>query len=149
MFAFSSCSSSLNRDIVLIKYKRPCLILQSSHEWSHFTTTHNSKIYYVYFNFGPGYFSRYSDFLRAGRCGDRIPVGGEIFRIRSVRPWDPPNLLYNGYRLSFPGIKRPGRGVDHAPHLALRLRKSTAIPLLPLWAFVACSRAIFTFTFIF
>jgi hypothetical protein len=24
-----------------------------------------------------------------------------------------PSLLYNGYRVSFPGVKRPGRGVDH------------------------------------
>jgi len=24
---------------------------------------------------------------------------------------------------SFPGVKRPGRGVDHPPHLALRLKK--------------------------
>jgi hypothetical protein len=43
----------------------------------------------------------------------RIPVGGEIFRIRPDRPWGPPSLLYNGYRV-FPGGKeRPGRGVDH------------------------------------
>jgi len=41
--------------------------------------------------------------------------GGEIFRIRPDRPWGPPSLLYNGYRVSFPGVKRPGRGVDH-PH---------------------------------
>jgi len=26
--------------------------------------------------------------------GDRIPVGGEIFRTRPDRPWDPPILLY-------------------------------------------------------
>ena len=30
------------------------------------------------------------------------------------RPWGPPSLLYNGYRV-FPGVKRPGRGVDHPP----------------------------------
>jgi hypothetical protein len=24
-----------------------------------------------------------------------------------------PSLLYNAYRVSFPGVKRPGRGVDH------------------------------------
>ena len=47
---------------------------------------------------------------------------------------------------SFPGVKRPGRGVEHPPHLAPRL-KSTAIPLLPFWAFVACSRVNFTFIF--
>ena len=31
------------------------------------------------------------------------------------RPWGPPNLLYNGYRV-FPGGKvRPGRAADHSP----------------------------------
>jgi len=25
------------------------------------------------------------------------------------------SLLYNGYRVSFPGVKRQGRGVDHPP----------------------------------
>ena len=38
----------------------------------------------------------------AGRSGDRIPVGGEIFRTLPDRPWGPPSLLYNGYRV-FPG----------------------------------------------
>ena len=27
----------------------------------------------------------------------------------------PPNLLYNRFWVSFPGVKRPGRGVDHPP----------------------------------
>jgi len=40
---------------------------------------------------------------------------GKIFRTCLDRPWGPPNLLYNGYRV-FPGGKmRPGRGVDHSP----------------------------------
>jgi hypothetical protein len=29
--------------------------------------------------------------------------------------WDPPNLLYNGYRVNFSGVKQTGRGVDHPP----------------------------------
>jgi hypothetical protein len=48
---------------------------------------------------------------------------------------------------SFPRVKRPGRGVDHPPHLAQRL-KSRAVALLPLWTFVACSRVTFTFTLV-
>ena len=57
--------------------------------------------------------SRNSDCLRAGRSEDRIPVGGEIFRTSPDRPWGPPSLLYNGYRV-FPGGKvRPGRDAPH------------------------------------
>jgi hypothetical protein len=47
---------------------------------------------------------------------------GEIFRTHPDRPWGPPSLLYNGYRV-FPGNKRRGRGVDHPPHLEPRLSK--------------------------
>ena len=38
--------------------------------------------------------------------------GDEIFRTHPYRPWVPPNLLYNEYRVSSPGVKRPGRGVN-------------------------------------
>jgi len=42
------------------------------------------------------------------RCGVR-------FSARPDRPWDPPSLPYNGYRV-FPGGKeRPGRAADHSP----------------------------------
>ena len=47
---------------------------------------------------------------------------GEIFCTRSDWFWGAPSLLYNGYRV-FPGVKRPGHGVDHTPHLASRLKK--------------------------
>ena len=36
------------------------------------------------------------------------PGGGEIFRTRPDRPWGPPSLLYDGYRISFPGGKAAG-----------------------------------------
>ena len=42
--------------------------------------------------------------LWARRSGDRIPVGGEIFRTRQDRSWSTPSLLYNGNRI-FPGGK--------------------------------------------
>ena len=45
--------------------------------------------------------------LRAGRPGDRIPVGGEIFGTCPDRPWGPPSLLYSGYRV-FPEGKAAG-----------------------------------------
>ena len=43
------------------------------------------------------------------------PGGGEIFRTCPDRPWGPPSLLYNGYRV-FPGGKeRPVRDADPSP----------------------------------
>jgi hypothetical protein len=56
---------------------------------------------------GPGQRSRYSDSLRVGRSGDRIPVGGEIFHIRPDWPWGPFSPLYNGYWV-IPGGKAAG-----------------------------------------
>ena len=62
------------------------------------------------------------------------PGGGEIFRTCPDRPWGPPSLLYNGYRAFSGGKERPGRDADPSPLLVPWSRKSTAIPLLPLWA---------------
>jgi hypothetical protein len=73
----------------------------------------------------------YSDSLRVGRSGDRIPVGGEIFRSRPDRLWGPPSLLYNGYRVSFPGVKRPGRGVDHPPSFSAEVKERVELYLYP------------------
>jgi hypothetical protein len=47
--------------------------------------------------------SRYSDTLRAGRSGDRIPVWGKIFRTCPDRPWIAPDHLYDGYRVFLGG----------------------------------------------
>jgi len=48
---------------------------------------------------------------------------------------------------SFTGVKRPGRGVDHPPHLAPRLKKGQIYTSASLWVFVASSRVKFTVTF--
>jgi hypothetical protein len=47
----------------------------------------------------------------------------------ALGPTQPP-ILWVPRALSL-GVKRPGRKADHSPHLALRLRKSAAIPPLP------------------
>jgi len=50
------------------------------------------------------------------------------------RPWGPPSLPYNAYRV-FPGGKvRPGRAADHSPLLVPWSWKSRAIPLPTLCA---------------
>jgi hypothetical protein len=53
--------------------------------------------------------------LRAGRSGVRIAVGGEFFCTRPAS--------YTKGTGSFPGVKRPGRGVDHPPYLAPELKE--------------------------
>ena len=68
----------------------------------HFLAVLPSFIFGFFHPMGPGYLSRHGDSLRVVRSGDRIPVGGEIFRTRSDRPFGPPSLLYNGHRV-FPG----------------------------------------------
>jgi len=53
------------------------------------------------------------------------------FSHRSRPTLGPTSLLYNGYRVSFPGVKRPGRGVDHALRLAPRLKKKQCFTFIP------------------
>jgi len=62
-----------------------------------------------------GIYGRHSEWLRAGGSRDRIPVGGEILRTCPDRPWEPPSLLYNEYRVFPGGKKRPGRDADPSP----------------------------------
>ena len=49
---------------------------------------------------------------------------------RPDRPWGPPSLLYNGYRVFPRGVKRPGRGVDHLLPSSDEVNISGVIPLL-------------------
>jgi hypothetical protein len=89
----------------------------------------------------PGRRSQYSDSLRAGRSGDRIPVGARFSAPIQTGSEAPPSLLYNGYRV-FPGGKG-GRGVPLTAHPLLRAqvyKKSRAIPLLSLRASAAYNR---------
>ena len=53
---------------------------------------------------------------------------------------DPPILLYRGNSVSFPGVKQPGAWRWPFTTSRVEVKKSRAIPLLPFWDLVACSR---------
>jgi len=50
-------------------------------------------------------------------------------------------------RGSFPGVKRPGRGVHHALPSSAEVNEITSVHVLPLWVFLASSRVTFSFAF--
>jgi hypothetical protein len=83
---------------------------------------------------------RNSNSLRDGRSGDRIPVGARFSAPVQTGPGAHPTSCTMGL---FPGVKRPGRGVDHPPPSSAEVKER--VQLLPLWAFMACSRVNFTF----
>jgi hypothetical protein len=78
--------------------------------------------------------SRNSDWLKAGRSRDRIPVEARFSAPVQTDPGAHPASCTMGTG-SFPGVKS-GQGVTLTPHPLLMPRswKSRAIPLLPLWA---------------
>jgi hypothetical protein len=47
---------------------------------------------------------------------------------------------------SFPGVKRPGRGIDHLPPSSAKVKERVEL-YLPLWAIVAYSTVNFIFAF--
>ena len=99
--------------------------------------------------------SRYIDWLRAGRSGDRIPVGARFSAPVQTGPGAHTASCTKGTG-SFLGVKSGG-GVTLTPHplLVPWSRKGRPIPLLSLWAvrpvqsLSACTRVHFTFTFFF
>ena len=66
--------------------------------------------------------------------------GGEVFH---TRHWGPPSLLYNGYRVSFQGVKRPGREFDQPPPSSAEVKESVEphlfSPSRPAWPVLGLS----------
>ena len=104
--------------------------------------------YVKFIDCGPGQCSQYSDLLWAGRSGNRIKVEARSSASDQTGPW----AYRASYAMgtgSFPGVKRPRRGVDHPPHLPPRFNNSRAIPVLHLWTLMTCSRVNFTFFYLY
>ena len=78
------------------------------------------------------------------------PVVGDIFHTRPHRPWSPPSLLYTGYRVSFSGVKRPGRGVKHPPSSSAEVKERVELylhsPSGPSWPVIRWALIYFTTT---
>ena len=74
--------------------------------------------------------------LATGRTVRGSDLGaGKIVRARPDTPWGPSFIPYNVYRVSFVGVNRHVRGVDHPPNLGSKLKKmqsSTSNPFLGL-----------------
>ena len=86
---------------------------------------------------------RYSDSLRARRSDDRILVGRDfpLLSTPALGLTQPPKQWVQE-------VKRPGRGYDHPPFLASRLKKEysyTSIPPLGLRGLVKAEIYLFTF----
>ena len=64
--------------------------------------------------------------------------GDEIFWTPPDRPRGPPRILYNGYQISFPRIKRPGVALTTQPLLPPSLSMGMAILPPPLSGCLEC-----------
>jgi hypothetical protein len=72
--------------------------------------------------------AQYSDSLRAGRSGDRIPVGARFSVAVQIGPGSHPASYTMGAG-SFSGVKRPGRGVDHPPPSSAEVKERVELYL--------------------
>ena len=79
---------------------------------------------------GPRSFSRYKDSLQPGQSGDRMPVV-EIFSVPVQTGPGAHPVSYTMGTGSFQGVKWPGRGVDHPPRLAPKLKKEYSYTSTP------------------
>jgi hypothetical protein len=74
---------------------------------------------------------------------------GEIFGTHPDRLWGPPSLLDRGVG-SYPGVKRPGSGVDHLPPSSAevegRVELYTCFPSGPSWPVLGLTLPLLYFT---
>jgi len=58
-----------------------------------------------------------------------MPCGCEIFCTHLDQPWGPPGFLFSGYWVNFPGVKQPGRGIDHPPPSSAEVKERVELYL--------------------
>ena len=63
----------------------------------------------------------------------------EIFRTCPDRPWGPPSLLYNGYRVFPEGKQRPRRDTDNSPPSSSVVMKEQSYTSTPPMGRTACT----------
>jgi len=78
--------------------------------------------------------------LQARWSGVQTSLKRENFWTDADQLQGPPNLLYNLYNVSFPGVKRPGLGLEHPPPSSTEVECGYSSPLPLLKACVACNR---------
>jgi hypothetical protein len=79
------------------------------------------------------------DYWLDGGCEFEFGQDQEFFSSRrSDRLWDPPNVLFKGYRGLFPrGVKRPGCEADHSPPASAEVKKTWIYTSTPAYDFIA------------
>jgi hypothetical protein len=96
-------------------------------------------------------FSRYSDSVRVRRSGDGIPVGARFSAPVHIGPGTYPASYTIGTG-SFPGVKRPGRSLDHPPPSSVEVKDRVQLylysPSRPSWPVIGRTLP-FTWTCIF
>jgi hypothetical protein len=80
----------------------------------------------LYFIFS--HLSEYSDLLRDGRSGDRIPLVARYSAPVQTDSEAHPASFTMGTR-SFPGVNRPGRYVDHPPQSRAEVKERVLLYL--------------------
>jgi hypothetical protein len=58
-----------------------------------------------------------------------IPVGARLSAPVQICPGAQPSLLYDEYRVCFPGVKRPGRGINHPPPSSTEVKERVELYL--------------------